>query len=59
MTTETTKELAEMLKFANSHDWGKQAIVPAACEALHVYDNYLKKIVKFYDLKTLKMWAGY
>ena len=55
----TQNQLAAMLKFAQLHDWGNQAMIPASCHALHVYDNYNNQIVKFYDMQTLKVWAGY
>jgi hypothetical protein len=52
-------QLAAMLKFAQLHDWGNQALIPANCDALHVYDNYTNQIVVFHDMQSLKQWAGY
>jgi hypothetical protein len=59
MTTTTETKLAAMLSFAQSHDWGQQALIPSNCQALHVYDSYKDEVVKFYDMQTLRSWAGY
>jgi hypothetical protein len=52
-------QLAAMLKFAQLHDWGNQALIPMHSESLHVWDSYTNQIVIFHDMQTLKAWAGY
>jgi len=60
MTPTTHSEtLTSMLNFALSHDWGKNALIPYASSALHIYDEYADEIVKFTDMLTLRTWAGY
>jgi len=60
MTPTTHSEtLTSMLNFALAHDWGKNALIPYASSALHIYDEYAGEIVKFTDMLTLRTWAGY
>jgi hypothetical protein len=60
MTATTHSEtLTNMLNFARSHDWGKNALIPYASSALHIYDEYADEIVKFTDMLALRTWAGY
>jgi hypothetical protein len=60
MTLTTHSEtLTNMLNFARSHDWGKNALIPYASSALHIYDEDEDEIVKFTDMLTLRAWAGY
>lgn len=55
----TPEQLAAMLKFAQLHDWGNQAYLSDATSALHLYDYCQKEMVAFYDMQSLKAWAGY
>ena len=53
------EKLAAMLNFALLHDWGRNAIIPSNCEALHIWDAYSNKVVVFRDIQSLRAWAGY
>ena len=53
------EKLAAMLNFALLHDWGRNAIIPSNCEALHIWDAYSNKVVVFRDMQSLRAWAGY
>ena len=55
----TSESISAMLKFALLHDWGNRALIPTGCEALHVWDTCTNQVVVFYDMRTLKAWAGY
>jgi hypothetical protein len=55
----TSESIADMLKFALLHDWGKRALIPTGCEALHIWDTYTNEVVAFYDMQALRAWAGY
>jgi hypothetical protein len=52
-------DLADMLKFAQLHDWGNKAYLSDVTSALHLYDYCQKEMVAFYDMQSLKAWAGY
>ncbi len=46
------------LKWCQSHDWGTEAILNMSGH-IFIYDNHAEKMVKFSNMRELRIWAGY
>ena len=58
MTTYTPAQQS-LLNFALLHDWGRNACISETTGALHLYDYDSRGMVAFYDMASLRVWAGY
>lgn len=58
MKTAYTPAQQNLLNFAISHDWGRDAYITSE-GLLSLYDHDEQAIIFFDDMASLREWAGY